>query len=215
LDAPNDLRLERFGRPEVVEADVEHKPDLARDDVRRRVANVDADHFEVRRLEVGVALVERGEQRRENGGERPDRIVGDVRVGDMALAAVQDEPPGQRSAPAVLDRVAERLDAGRLADDTMIEAFASGERPADQLDRAIDGRAFLVAGDEEADRPPKCPPGDEAQGGRRGRREPALHIAGAASPENGPNRQADPSPGGTTSVCPAKTRFGAAVPYRA
>ena len=82
--------LERLGRPERVEADVEHEPGLARDDVRRRIADVDADHFEVRRVEVGVAVVERRvEQRREHGRERPDRIVGDVRVGDMALAAMQ------------------------------------------------------------------------------------------------------------------------------
>ena len=37
----------------------------------------------------------------------------------------------------------------------------------------------------------------------------------ATSAANGPNRQRASSPGGTTSVCPAKTKFGAAVPYRA
>ena len=144
-----------------------------------------------------------------------------MRVGDVALVAVQNEPPGQRTAPAVLDRVAERRDAGRLADDAVIEAFAPGERPIDELDRAVDRRAFLVAGDEEADRAEKAAPGDEAQSGRHAGGEPALHVAGAASPElarratspeNGSKRQRDASPGGTTSVWPAKTRFGAPVP---
>ena len=65
----------------------------------------------------------------------------------------------------------------------MVEAFAPGERPVEELDRAVDRRAFLVAGDEEADRALKRPPGDEPQGGGDRGGDAALHVAGAAAPE--------------------------------
>ncbi len=106
-----------------------------------------------------------------------------MRVGDMALSAMKRQASGQRAASSVLDRVAERFDAGRLADDAMVEARAPVERPADELDRAVDRRPLLVAGDEEADRAGKGAAPDEAEGRRRRRRESSLHVAGAASPQ--------------------------------
>ena len=101
----------------------------------------------------------------------------------MALAAVDQEPAGQRAAPAVLDRVAQRADGGRLADDAMVETLAFHQRPFEELDGAVDRRAFLVAGDEEADRAGERLLGDEAQGGGCRRGEAALHVASAAAPE--------------------------------
>ena len=65
----------------------------------------------------------------------------------------------------------------------MVERFPLGERPVDKLDRAVDRGAFFVAGDEEADRAVERPPGDETQGGGDGGGDPALHVAGAATPE--------------------------------
>src|SRR5271170_5680143 len=183
-DPPGNLCTKRFGRPEIVEADVEGESDLARNDVRRRVADIDAGDFEVRRLEVSVALVERRrDERRQQGRQRPDRILRDPRIGDMALAAADREPAVKRAAPAVFDRVAERADAGRLADNAMVETLAPGERPVEELDRAVDRRTFLVAGDEEADRALKRPLGDEAQGCGHSGGDAALHVAGAPAPE--------------------------------
>ena len=71
--------------------------------------------------------------------------------------------------------------ACRLADDAMIEQLAPGQRPVEELDRAVDRRAFLVAGDEEADRAGKRRLGDEAQGGGDGSGDAPLHVAGAAA----------------------------------
>ena len=65
----------------------------------------------------------------------------------------------------------------------MIEAFALTKRPVDELDGAVDGRAFLVAGQEEADRAGERSPRDKAQGGGDGGGDAALHVAGAAAPE--------------------------------
>ena len=65
----------------------------------------------------------------------------------------------------------------------MVECFALGERPVDKLDRAVDRGALFVAGDEETDRAVERPLRDEAQGGGDGGGDPALHVAGAATPE--------------------------------
>ena len=54
--------------------------------------------------------------------ELGDRIVGAVRVGDMALRARHVDPHVDRAAPADLDRVAEPLDRGRLADQDHVRA---------------------------------------------------------------------------------------------
>ena len=89
-----------------------------------------------------------------------DRVVGEVRIGDMALLALHGHVAGERAAPADLDHVAEGVRVGRLAEDAMVEAFAARLRPGEQLDGAVDRRTFLVAGDQEADRAgrnPACP----------------------------------------------------------
>jgi hypothetical protein len=46
---------------------------------------------------------------------------GQMRVGDVALDALDRQLAGQRAAPAVLDHVAERVDRGRFADDAEVE----------------------------------------------------------------------------------------------
>src|SRR5664279_5176746 len=89
-----------------------------------------------------------GEQRHElwNG------IVCPLGIGGMALAALDGKGAIERVAPADLDHVAKCVLARGLADDAMIEALAFLIRPAQKLFRAIDGGAFLIAGDEEANR---------------------------------------------------------------
>src|SRR6185437_15549855 len=98
-------------------------------------------------------------------------------IGGMALTAADRDPPVERAAPAVLDRVADRFDGGRFAEHAMVETLAFGERPVDQLDRAVDRRTLLVAGEEEADRAVERASLDEAQGGGDGRGDAALHVA--------------------------------------
>ena len=109
-----------------------------------------------------------------------------LRIGRVALLAEERQSPGQRTSPSVLDRVAEPFERGRLADDTMVEMLAFGGGPFEQLRRAVDGRAFFVAGDEESSPNPRTGAFARrivARQRERGR-EPALHIAGAASVEH-------------------------------
>ena len=77
-----------FGRPKIVEADVEDEPRFAGNDIGRGIADVDGDHLEVGGQEVACAGVERRRmQRVERGGEPAQRIVGEMGIGDMALLA--------------------------------------------------------------------------------------------------------------------------------
>ena len=216
-DASGDLLFQRFGRPQRVEADVEQEPDLGGDDVRSRIADVDGNDFEVRRVEVRVAVDGGGEQGRKNRRERPDRIVGDMRVGDMALPAEQRQPPGQRTASSMLDRVAERF--ALVGSPTTQWSKRSPLSSAQRISLTvplIDGpssspvtRKLIEPG--KAPRPTKRRAAAAAAASPpscRRRRDPSCPSATSAA--NGPNRQRAASPGGTTSVCPAKTKFAPA-----
>ena len=102
----------------------------------------------------------------------------------MALAALDTERAIERTATADLDHVAKCVLARGLADDAMIEALAFFIRPAQELFRAIDGRAFLVASDEKTNRAfvRSMPGGIGASGGGEGG-DSALHVGRAAPPD--------------------------------
>ena len=51
----------------------------------------------------------RADQRFEQAQKMRDRVVGPLRIGDMALPALRDERAIQRAAPADLDHIAERF----------------------------------------------------------------------------------------------------------
>ena len=86
------------------------------------------------------------------GGHVVHRIAREVRIGDVALHAFDDELAGKRAAPAVLDHVAGALDRGRLADDAVVRLLAAlGER-LDHLHRAVGGGPFLVGSEQQRDR---------------------------------------------------------------
>ena len=105
----------------------------------------------------------------------------------------------------------------------MVEALAARPRPVEQLDRAVDGRAFLVAGDRKLIEPLKAPRATKRSAAASAAATPPFMSAAprpqswpsATSPANGMKRQRAASPGGTTSVWPAKTKFGASRPKRA
>ena len=113
-----DLGFQRVTRLLVVEADVEPRARRAGDDVGGGIADLDVGDFEVGGLEPVIAVVEVPAASADRGcaTSRRHRIVGEVRVGDMALRAGHLDPGIDRSAPADLDRVAEPRVGGRLAD---------------------------------------------------------------------------------------------------
>ena len=131
------------------------------------------------------------------------------------------QPAVERAAPADLDHVAESLRIGRLADDAMVEFFAAARPASQHLDGAVDGGAFLVAGDEKADRAlfgAPCLAIQAKAAAAKAAMPPFMSAAprpkispSMISPAKGSTRHWAGSPGGTTSVWPAKSRNGAVV----
>ena len=113
-------------------------------------------------------------------------IVGEMRIGDMALLAVHGERAGQRAAPADLDHVAERI-----ADwSARRECNGRSARRAPSPIRAA-SRVPLTAGPSsspvirKAIEPFGLPPcaRDRRSAAAMLAGEAALHVDGAAAPE--------------------------------
>src|SRR5580698_8603758 len=50
--APGDFGLQCLRRPKIVEADVETRVRICRNDIRRRIADIDGENFEMARIET-------------------------------------------------------------------------------------------------------------------------------------------------------------------
>ena len=114
------------------------------------------------------------------------RVVGDVRVGRVALLALDDEVAVERAAPADLDLVADAIAARRLAHNASVQNLAAGLQPVEHLDGAVDAVAFLIAGDEQRYRAGHLAAtgGEEALRGGDKTGDLPLHVDGAATVEN-------------------------------
>ena len=184
LRAPLDQRLQRGRAVAVVVADVEPRARLAGNEVDGLVADIDRGEFQVRGIEVLAALVERRLQRGDQRDQPADRIVGAIGIGDVALTAQHHERAVERAAAAGLDGVADDFDIARLAENAVVECLAALGRPLQKLDRAVDGDALLVAGDQERERAVFRPAAIGREMIERGGDETgnaALHIDRAAA----------------------------------
>ena len=113
-----------------------------------------------------------------------DRILRQVRIGDVALHATDDERPGKRAAAAVFDHVAQSIDRRRFADNAVVERLACGAEFVDDTHRAVDRRTFLVGSDEQRNRSTMaCVQGRESfdRNDECGQRR--LHVGGTAPVE--------------------------------
>jgi len=167
------------------------------------------------------ALVERlGHQGAHQGHKAAHRIVGAFRIGDVALFAADHECAVERTPAADLDGVTDGGGIARLAQHTMVEFLAALGRPLQELDGTVPADALLVAGDEEGDRAFGVPPrvarwssaaamvtGDPAfmSTAPRPNSVSPRTLSLTTSAANGGWLQLASSPGGTTSVWPAKT----------
>ena len=134
------------------------------------------------RREEGVALVPfDGGQIRQRRREQVDRVLRELRIGDVALHTLDGQAPAERAAPAVLDHVAAARERSRLADDAVVELLTARLQRLTDDDRAVVGRAFLVAGQQQRNGERRLRVCGQKffqchdEGGDRG-----LHVAGAA-----------------------------------
>ena len=177
------------------------------------------------RLEIGIAAIPLGRhQRRERRRHVVDRVASPLGIRNVALLAVDAQLPVERSAAAVLDRVAKPLGRGRLADDARVDGLAAVPQRLDDRGGAVHGVAFLVGREQE--RPPsrRLPL-------RATTRSAAVTIAAtdafmsaAPRPYSRPSRSVgvkgslvhcSTGPGGTTSTWPARQTSGPDDPWRA
>ena len=80
-----------------------------------------------------------------------NRVLGQMRVGHMALNAANGELGPQRTATAVLDHITHQGSARRLADDAPVQTLVTCGETFDHGLGAVMGRAFFVTGDQKCD----------------------------------------------------------------
>jgi hypothetical protein len=149
-----DFRLQAVGGPAVVEADVEGKRRLSRGITL--VAGLPVSIVVISRLDgwnsFGAVVERRVEQCFGHLNDAAQRIVGQVRIGDMALYAGPVTLPDTEPRRPIL--IMSPISSG-LVGSPSTQASQLSPRldcPFQQLDRAVDRRTFLVAGDQEGDR---------------------------------------------------------------
>jgi len=104
-----------------------------------------------------------------------------VHVATQDAIDLHRKPGAERAAPAHLDRVAQHLAAAGFADEAIVDLHAALKQGLHHPHRAIDGDAFLVAGDQEAESARR--PAAAAEAFRRGDhgRQTALHVGSATA----------------------------------
>lgn len=80
-----------------------------------------------------------------------DRIFGQLRVGDVTLHTLHRELAAHAATAPVFDHVARALHRGGFAHDAPVQTFTPGFQGLADLDRAVQRRAFFIAGEQEGD----------------------------------------------------------------
>ena len=80
------------------------------------------------------------------------RVERAVRVGDVALPALDVSVPDSEPRRPILMPSPSASHVARLAHDAVVELLAARRRPFQQLHGAVDGNGFFVAGDQKRDR---------------------------------------------------------------
>ena len=168
------------------EAEIEQHLDAAGDDIAGPGTAVDVRDLPARWREVLAAFVPAHRcQFGQRGCEHVDRVAGKMRIGDMALHALDRELARQAAAPAILDHVAQGVDRRRFADDAVVEPLAAASECLDDLDGPVAGIAFLIGGQQQCDRARMAGMGldeDFDGGDKSGQR--GLHVGRAAPVEH-------------------------------
>ena len=106
---------------------------------------MDVGDLKAGRLKVLVSAIPFGrDQRGQRRGGVVNRIAAALGIGDVALLPADSQAAVQRSAAAVLDRVAEALGGRRLANDARVDRLAALAQDRDDGRGAVHGVAFFI-----------------------------------------------------------------------
>ena len=114
-----------------------------------------------------------------------DRVLGFFRIGDVTLAPLHRDHTVQAAATTNLDGVAKMSRIGWFTDQAVIQALSGLGNGLEQFLRAVDRRAFFIAGDQKSDGAFRMATFGQITrhtGDHRGER--ALHVRSSAPPED-------------------------------
>ena len=104
-----------------------------------------------------------------------------MRIGDMALFAVDGQRARQTAAPPVFERVAQSGNGGGFADNAVIDMFATCFERIDHFGGAVVRVAFFIGGDEQGEAAVKLRMGGgEAFAGGHETSNSGFHVGCAA-----------------------------------
>ncbi len=130
LQALFDQFPQRILGMKIVEADVEFRARLAGDHVAGGVTDIDGSEFEVGGLELRAAVIERlVAECHDQARDIRHWIRRAMRIGDVALHAVNVKRARLRAAAADLDAIAELFDIAGLAQHAVVEFLAARRGP--------------------------------------------------------------------------------------
>ena len=150
LAALLDMRTDRGFVLSRVEAPVEARLGHAGDYVFGPRAGVEVGYLKRRGRKELVAVIPAVRGQIGEQGEQPmQRIVGLVWIGNVALASFHPGMAVEAAAPAVLDRIPERVRRRRLAHEAVVDCDIAFAEPLHDRTRAVHRRTFLVARQQE------------------------------------------------------------------
>ena len=135
------------------ETQIKPCPQFTGDHIRRARSGGNIRDLKSGGLKVLVAIIpDAGGQFRERGRQRVHGIVGQLRIGDVSLNPMDRQTPAQTAASADFDGIAQRVLARGFPDQAPVDALLALAQHFDHPTGAIDGRPFLIAGDQEGNR---------------------------------------------------------------
>ena len=84
------------------------------------------------------------DQLRQHRRRAMDRVIGKVRIGNMALHAVNGQVAGQRAAAAVFHHIADHLGTGGFADQTVVQTLITRHQRFHHFDGAVFGAGLFI-----------------------------------------------------------------------
>ena len=137
------------------EAEVELHKQLAGDHIVAAGTRLDIRNLHAGgREELIPPIPLRRDQLRQRRHRPVNRIIRQMRIGDVALHTVHRQIGGNRAASAILYHVTDDFRAGRFADQAIVQAFATRHQPFNHFNRAVGTTGLFIRGNHKGEAAP-------------------------------------------------------------